>query len=521
METSGIDLFVLARPGHQSWLRDTIESARRHLRPSPDRVVVVGQPDEPGLAETARRFKADFLDGPGLLGFAPGDIPVLKSWSADRREECFRQFLKWALSSAARGRAYLAMDAGSALLGEREVFDGRRYVLAREDLFHFPDCRMHNWLFGMYPPPGGWFAPPSMVYDKTIVAQMLALIETRYAKIHWYDAVLNILNQVPATRFCAAQAYGGYAQTFHAGMVQFRSCRHARAAGGSADSAEAEMVTRGSGDPPMAPALAKPILRMSTLGVNGRFGNQIFQYAFTRLFARRHGMEAQIPPWAGSALFGHQDRCGSEPLPLWREENGVLPPEMEELDKPKQSHELWGYFQCHTSFYRAHQAEFRAMFRPLDSIRVPLRQSVERLRSTGKTLVGIHLRRGDYAGGDFWPAPSHWYIQWLERIWPTLDQPVLYLASDEPAKIIGDFARFAPKTAADLGLKLNGAEFYADFFTLTQCDVLAISNSTFSYAAAMLNEKAQCLMRPDPDHQGLVPFDPWDSRVLLMPKLAA
>jgi hypothetical protein len=47
--------------------------------------------------------------------------------------------------------------------------------------------------------------------------------------------------------------------------------------------------------------------------------------------------------------------------------------------------------------------------------------------------------------------------------------------------------------------------------TCKHADLLAISNSTFSMAAAMLNEDARAFPRPEPDLRCLVPFDPWDA----------
>ncbi len=58
-----------------------------------------------------------------------------------------------------------------------------------------------------------------------------------------------------------------------------------------------------------------------------------------------------------------------------------------------------------------------------------------------------------------------------------------------------------------------------DFYVLTQAKALAISNSTFSFAAAMLNTQAREFVRPVIDRYpmtgGLKRFDPWDSEPLL------
>ena len=48
-----------------------------------------------------------------------------------------------------------------------------------------------------------------------------------------------------------------------------------------------------------------------------------------------------------------------------------------------------------------------------------------------------------------------------------------------------------------------------------KCDILAISNSSFSFAASMLNESAHLFLRPHLLYKKLIPFDPWDSEILL------
>jgi hypothetical protein len=136
------------------------------------------------------------------------------------------------------------------------------------------------------------------------------------------------------------------------------------------------------------------------------------------------------------------------------------------------------------------------------------------LRSRGRTLVAIHLRRGDFAGGRFWVAPEAWYLDWLASVWPALDRPVLYVATDDAA-VIRQFAAYAPLRDSDLAVPLPGAEFLIDHRMLSSADLLAVSNSSFSVSAAMLNSRAVATVRPDRGAGGLRPFDPWAERVLL------
>jgi hypothetical protein len=158
---------------------------------------------------------------------------------------------------------------------------------------------------------------------------------------------------------------------------------------------------------------------------------------------------------------------------------------------------------------------FRARFRPGSRLEPIVSGAIERLRGLGRTLAAVHLRRGDYTGGEFfWPAPASWYLDWLRAIWPSLDAPVLYVASDDPS-IHQEFAEFAPITAAEGGETIPGAEMFPDFHILAHADLLAISNSSFSVSAAMLNERGRAFVRPHPHLRRLVSFDPWSTDVLL------
>ncbi|GEM_PF-1166175 len=256
-------------------------------------------------------------------------------------------------------------------------------------------------------------------------------------------------------------------------------------------------------------------LAMNSLGLRGRFGNQLFQYGYLRIYGQVHGLRVEVPDWIGRWLHDLDDPYPGGPLILLEENPEVMGELLQDGSKPiLADRDLMGYCQCHTRHFRPHQALLRALFQPGVRLRPSVERALDRLRERGSTLVALHLRRGDYAGGEFfWSAPAAWYLDWLRLIWPTLKAPVLYVASDDP-QIHREFSEFSPVSAADIGEVIPGAEMYPDFHILTQADLLAISNSSFSVMAAMLNERARSLVRPHPNEQRLVLFDPWDTDVL-------
>lgn len=267
-----------------------------------------------------------------------------------------------------------------------------------------------------------------------------------------------------------------------------------------------------------------PVVTMKCLGTKGRFGNQIFQYAFLKIYSSRYALQAQTPPWIGQYLFGHKDPPIRRDLP--RLTSSELPKEKRLFGRKKPPFanvDLYGQFMFNAKSYKRFKPLFRSLFRPTPEIRKRLKPGMSELRKRGKTVVGIHVRRGDFL--DYpnhprnFPAPTDWYVRWLNGLWPTLDKPVLFIASDDPDSVLPDFKRFRPVTTADVMAPFPAQpkygrldpSFYPDFYILTQCDRLAISNSTFSFAASLLNRRCTLFVRPHAK-QKLVPFRPWESK---------
>ena len=292
---------------------------------------------------------------------------------------------------------------------------------------------------------------------------------------------------------------------------------------------------------------AGPVLAMSSLGQIGRFGYQILQYAALRILAERSGARVECPNWDGRQLFGLDDpevRSQLTPaIEAWESGESLfhrvpelvayiesisgkasVPVGVEALERGVVDVDLWGHFQWHTRHFARDQEFLRKLFEPADTIRPCLDEAVGRLRARGRTIVGIHLRRADFGNlpllGFTFATPFQWWREWLEKVWRDHDDPVLFVCSDDLRGVDREFEEFGPVTSIDLGASLpggwDGMEYYPDFHLLSQCDVVGISNSTFSFAAALLNRRARQFVRAhwDPARR-IIPFDPWDSPPLL------
>lgn len=277
---------------------------------------------------------------------------------------------------------------------------------------------------------------------------------------------------------------------------------------------------------------------------HGRFGNEIFQYFMAARLAEHHGLTLRAAPWAGATLFGLSTSPLERKLPVIAEHDPrpdksaiwqSFSPGAERVANVA----LFGDFQFDTGLYDGCGQElFRNLFSPCKPLHAALEAAKVKMMAGYETLVCVHVRRGDYrdnAPGMFYRTPVDSYVKWLRKIWPLLKSPKLYVASDDP-HVVTEFsdAGFVPYTAKDVDIQLD-EPFYVDFWMMTQANALAISNSSFSFAAAMLNEN--CLAIPTkafadlkelpngdvplqlffrPLQNGdMRPFDPWYDEILI------
>ena len=255
---------------------------------------------------------------------------------------------------------------------------------------------------------------------------------------------------------------------------------------------------------------------MSSLGTNGRFGNQLFQYAYVRLYALRHGLTAALPDWEGKQFFDvHDTSCQGLAFPELRfgafEDHDRM---LWDRDDPPINIDLWGYFQELPECWRRQRPLLRRMFRLLPEQEGAIdawRYDVT--RGGQRTLVAVHLRRGDYRDLQHLPffrlVPEEWYIAWLRAIWPTLRDPLLFVATDEPARILPLFREFAPIAATFGAPAQTLPDHIRDFQILRRADQLAICNSSFSRMAAILADVSQRCFCPSFETRGFVPYEPW------------
>lgn len=255
----------------------------------------------------------------------------------------------------------------------------------------------------------------------------------------------------------------------------------------------------------------RPHLTMASLGSYGRFAQTVNEYVAVRLYAEKYGMEFLTPDWVGHAFFSLDDpRLDPAVLPEfqgWLQQRKDFARGFDEqVTDPFRDRDLFLGGSPVNPMLKERQADILSWLTPRPCWNRFLEPPVEALRRRGRTLVTVHIRQTDWWNQDY--TPLSLYLDWLDGLWPTLEDPVLFVATDEPS-VVPEFARFNPTTPADFPVRWEGLEYLQDFHVMTRADILAISTGSFAVTAAALNPAPRLLLHPAEGNRKLEPFQVW------------
>jgi hypothetical protein len=261
---------------------------------------------------------------------------------------------------------------------------------------------------------------------------------------------------------------------------------------------------------------------------------------YLHAYARRFGLVAEVPDWIGRYLFTLDDPYPARPWPRLGQWLGVaddaraeatanmalmgaslagtgadMPAAADDMRRaladgghwPPRDFDTEGFFVLDSAVLKRDRGFLTGLFRFAPPFEAIASSAMARLRDGGRTVVAVHVRSGDRA--DALVGLAAVCRDWLAGLWPTLDRPVLYLASDDPERARPAFESYGPVIGGEIAHTVPGAEFFLDYAVLMNADILAISQSTFSATAAMLNRTGTRTFRPDVDGAAMVAFDPW------------
>jgi len=256
------------------------------------------------------------------------------------------------------------------------------------------------------------------------------------------------------------------------------------------------------------------------LGDNGRFGNQMFQYASLRGIAAKHKYDWCVPPsdtykQANYGLFdcfkmtGAEGHVGYVPNNFKTLNESTFAFDKEQFDSFPDNVNVDGYRQTE-KYFKHIENKIRKDFAFNTDIMKPCRKFMKQF--AGGRVVFLHVRRGDNVGRpDFYPMPRvEYYKRVLDKYFPTEECLVI---SDDPewckSEPFFDQDRFFVSESVDYydhetlegdGTRKKSAIPYVDLCLMSLCTDAIISNSTLSWWGAWLQKNK--------DHKVIAP-SPW------------
>lgn len=148
---------------------------------------------------------------------------------------------------------------------------------------------------------------------------------------------------------------------------------------------------------------------------------------------------------------------------------------------------LHGYLQ--SDKYFSHNADkVKPLFTFSDEIKERVHKAFDKIRNTyNKRVVGVHVRRGDYLDNPhIHPTCSPAYYKYAQK---EFDNSIFVVATDTPDWVINNLCN-------DETILSNSKDELEDMYMLTQCDDVIMSNSTFAWWGAWLNDNNPTVIAP-------------------------
>ena len=227
------------------------------------------------------------------------------------------------------------------------------------------------------------------------------------------------------------------------------------------------------------------------LGKNGRFGNQMFQYAVTRGIAAKHNYDWCIPdgPKTDDEFEDEENQhklfmafnmggvkvVNMHPAPYKKE--GSFTFDQDLFDNCEDNVNLYGYFQSE-KYFKHIEDEIRKDFEWRDDVK---KLCQEMFDSIGGKAISLHIRRTDYTVNNNHPLqPMSYYEDALKLF----DKNVQILVFSDDPKWCQEQELFAD----DSVMISEGNDADIDLCLMTKCDYHIIANSSFSWWGAWLGD---------------------------------
>ena len=229
------------------------------------------------------------------------------------------------------------------------------------------------------------------------------------------------------------------------------------------------------------------------IGRNGRFANQMFQYAALRGIAAKHGYDICMPSGPKTEdeftdeenqhklfmAFDLDVQEGAGYIDYRQEKSFTFDQEL--FDTCPDHVSLYGFFQTE-KYFKHIEGEIRKDFTFKESIRKACEESFP-----FEDAISLHVRRSDYVQKQSYHplCPLEYYEAALEK-----------LPEDVPVIIFSDDPEWCMKQDLFESDRFNVSETYdnlVDMCLMTMCSFHVVANSSFSWWGAWLADSAKVI----------------------------
>lgn len=236
------------------------------------------------------------------------------------------------------------------------------------------------------------------------------------------------------------------------------------------------------------------MITMSSLGINGRLGNQLFQCASLIGLSKKYNQELQLPEWKYAQYFTSEFPVLKQELTNARE---VLEPTFQHVpDWPyieeNENVDIKGYLQSE-KYWIDNKQDIKQAFTFREDFKRQVKMQLSGKNVFGKETIAISIRRGDYVDNpNYELLPITYYILALFEHFSNWRECNIIIFSDDIP-----YCKVHFDCLENVRYSVNNSDI-EDICLMSQCDHFIISNSTFSWWGAYLGEKqGSKIVRPN------------------------
>lgn len=240
------------------------------------------------------------------------------------------------------------------------------------------------------------------------------------------------------------------------------------------------------------------MITMTSLGDNGRLGNQLFQYSSIMGLSHTHNQPLRLKDWKYKDYFiGEFPLISEEELEelktvrLINEPTFAYVPEWPYI-RENENVDLHGYLQSE-KYWEACKEKVKQTLTFKEDFKIQVRNNEQFEKAFSKLTIAISVRRGDYVANKcYLQLPVTYFILALHEHFPDWRNHNIIVFSDDIP-----YCKVHFDCLENVFFSENNQDI-EDLCLMSQCDHFIISNSTFSWWGAYLGEKEHSkIIRPN------------------------